>query len=88
MKYDRGQFTSPGKFAEKPIDFDINMVSDNEFNCFDKSHGMPVHRNIEDELLLHPQKSINLTLDSCTHNVIIENEPIQPVGKLKKAAVF
>ena len=57
---ERGQFTSPDKSAGKPMDLDLSMVSDDEFQCYNTSEGKPVHANIDDELQLLP-KETNLT---------------------------
>ena len=43
---ERGQFTIPNKSAGKPMDLDLSMVSDNEFQCYKTSEGKPVHADV------------------------------------------
>ena len=56
----RGQFTSPEKSAGKPMELDLSMVSDDEFQCYNTSEAKPIHTGIDDELQLLP-KETNLT---------------------------
>ena len=52
----KGQFTSPNKSSgEKETDLNLSIVSDEEFDCYNKSDGKPVHTNIDDELQLLPK---------------------------------
>ena len=55
-----GQFTSPAKSTGKPMELDLSIVSDDEFQCYNTSEGKPVHTNLNDELPLLP-KEMNLT---------------------------
>ena len=48
------------KSVGKPMDLDLSMVSDDEFQCYNTSEGKPVHAKIDDELQLLP-KETNLT---------------------------
>ena len=51
----RGQFTSPDKSVGKPMDLDLSMVSDDDFQFNNTSEGKAVHANIDDELQLLPK---------------------------------
>ena len=49
----KGQFTSPSKITgAKETDLILSIVSDEEFDCYNKSEGKPVQTNIDDELQL------------------------------------
>ena len=37
------------------MDLNLSIVSDEEFDCYNKSDGKPVHTNIDDELQLLPK---------------------------------
>ena len=50
---ERGQFTSSGKTAKKPVGLEVSMGPDEEINCYNNSDGKPVHTNVEDEVQLH-----------------------------------
>ena len=79
---ERGQFTSPDKSVGKPMDLDLSMVSDDEFQCYNTSEGKPVHANIDDELQLL-LKETNLTPETGIKTNPLNNEP-QTVRKSKK----
>ena len=52
----KAQFTSSSKnTGEKETDLNLSIVSDEEFDCYNKSEGKPVQTNIDDELLLLPK---------------------------------
>ena len=74
----RGQFTSPDKSTGKPMDLDLSMVSDDEFQCYNTSEGKPVHTNVDDELQLLP-KETNLTPKTGIKTNSLPNEPHQSV---------
>ena len=60
---DKGQFTSPNKNTDKETDLNLNIISDeDDFECYNKSGGKPVHTNIDDELQLFSNES-NLTAE-------------------------
>ena len=80
---ERGQFTSPDKSVGKPMDLDLSMVSDDEFQCYNTSEGKPVHANIDDELQLLP-KGTNLTPETGIKTNPLINEPEQMVRKSKR----
>ena len=54
----KGHFTFPNKNAG--TDLNLSIISDDEFDCYNKSEGKPVQTNIENELQLLP-KDNNLT---------------------------
>ena len=80
---ERGQFTSPDKSVGKPMDLNLSMVSDDEFQCYNTSEGKPVHANIDDELQLLP-KETNLTPETGIKTNPLINEPQQTVRKSKR----
>ena len=80
---ERGQFTSPNKSVGKPMDLDLSMVSDDEFQCYNTSEGKPVHTNIDDELQLLP-KETNLTPETGIKTNTLINEPQQKVRKSER----
>ena len=54
----KGQFTSSSKNTrEKETDLNVSIVSDEEFDCYNKSEGKPVQTNIDDELQLLPKNN-------------------------------
>ena len=62
-RINKGPFTSPSKNPrEKEMDLNLSNVSDEEFDCYNKSDGKPVKTNIDDELHLLP-KNNKLTPD-------------------------
>ena len=57
----KGQFTSPNKIADKEADLNLSIISDeDDFYCYFRSDGKPIHTNIDDELQLIPKEN-NLT---------------------------
>ena len=46
------------------MDLKLSIVSDEEFECYNKSQGKPIHTNIDDELQLLENK---LTPDQGVH---------------------
>ena len=80
---ERGQFTSPDKSTGKPMDLDLSMVSDDEFQCYNTSEGKPVHTNVDNELQLLP-KETNLTPETGIKTKSLPNESHQSVRKSKK----
>ena len=54
----KGQFTSPNKNTE--TDLNLSIISDDEFDCYNKSEGKPIQTNPDDELQLLPKEN-NLT---------------------------
>ena len=54
----KGHYTSPNKNAG--TDLNLSIISDDEFDCYNKLDGKPVQTNILDELQLLP-KDNNLT---------------------------
>ena len=80
---ERGQFTSPDKSVGKPMDLDLSMVSDDDFQCYNTSEGKPVYANIDDELQLLP-KETNLTPETGIKTNPLINEPQLTVRKSKK----
>ena len=54
----KGQFTSPNMNAG--TDLNLSIISDDEFDCYNKSEGKQVQTNREDELQLVPKEN-NLT---------------------------
>ena len=63
----KGQFTSPTKSANKDGYLNLSIISVDEFECYSKSYGKPVHTNIDNELRLL-LKDINLTSEQGIHN--------------------
>ena len=80
---ERGQFTRPDMSAGKPMDLDLSIVSDDEFQCYNTSEGKPVHANIDDELQLLP-KETNLTPETGIKTNPLINEPQLTVRKSKR----
>ena len=80
---ERGQFTSPDNLTGKPMDLNLSMVSDDEFQCYNTSEGNPVHTNMDDELQLLP-KETNLTPETGIKTNSLPNEPHQSVRKSKR----
>ena len=80
---ERGQFTSPDKSAGKPMDLDLSMVSDDEFQCYNTSEGKPVHADVDDELQLLP-KETNLTPETGIKTNSLHDELHQSVRKSKR----
>ena len=58
------------------MELDLSIVSDEEFQCYNKSDGKPIHTNLDDELQLLP-KETNLTPET--------GEPIRE--KIKKNTI-
>ena len=57
----RGQLTSPTKNNDKETEMNLSIISDDDdFECYNKAEGKPVHKNTDDELQLLPKES-NLT---------------------------
>ena len=54
----KGQFTSPNKNAG--TDLNLRIISDDEFDFYNKSEGKPISTNPDDELQLLPKEN-NLT---------------------------
>ena len=54
---EKGQFTSPQKNTGNMTDLDLSIVSDDEFNCYNNSEGIPIGVNVDDELQIHPKKT-------------------------------
>ena len=79
----RGQLTSPEKPAGKPMELDLSIVSDDEFQCYNTSEGKPVHTNLDDELQLLP-KETNVTPETGIKTKEITNEQPQSVRKSKR----
>ena len=46
----RGRFTGRDKLAGKPMDLELSMVSEDDFQCYNTSEGKPVHISLNDEL--------------------------------------
>ena len=76
----KGQFTSPEKSTGKPMELDLSIVSDDEFQCYNTSEGKPVHTNLDDELQLLP-KETNLTPETGIKTKDTTNEQNQSVRK-------
>ena len=51
----KGQFTSPSKNTGNDLNWSI--ISDDDFECYNKSEGKQVQTNIEDELQLLPKNN-------------------------------
>ena len=79
----KGQFTSPEKSTGKPMNLDLSIVSDDEFQCYNTSEGKPVHTNLDDELQLLP-KQTNLTPETGIKTKDTTNEQNQSVRKSKR----
>ena len=79
----KGQFTSPEKSTGKPIDLDLSIVSDDEFQCYNTSEGKPVRTNLDNELQLLP-KETNLTPETGIKTKDTTNEQNQSVRKSKR----
>ena len=63
----RGQFTPPTKNNDNETDMNLTIISDDDdFECYNKAEGKPVHTNIDDELQLLPKES-NLTPERGTN---------------------
>ena len=80
---ERDQFTSPYKLLGKPMDLDLSLVSDDEFQCYNTSEEKTVHANIDDELQLLPRET-NLTPETGIKTNPLINEPQQTVRKSKR----
>ena len=79
----KGQFTSPENSAGKPMELDLSMVPDDEFQCYNTSEGKPIHTGIDDELQLLP-KETNLTPETGIKTKETINEQNQSVRKSKR----
>ena len=53
----KGQLTSPRKNVQKGVDLNLSIVSDEDFDCYNKSEGKPDHANIDDQLQLLPKEN-------------------------------
>ena len=51
----KGQFTSPSKNTGTGLN--LSIISDDDFDCYNKSEGKPVQTNIEDEIQLLPKNN-------------------------------
>ena len=77
------EFTSPDKSTGKPMDLDLSMISDDEFQCYNTSEGKHVHTNVDDELQILPNET-NLTPETGIKTNSLPNEPHQSVRKSKR----
>ena len=77
----KGQFASPNKNTDRETDLKLSIISDDDFECYNKSEGKPVHTNIDDELQLLPKEN-NLTLEQGIY-IGKPNTP-EPVRKSKR----
>ena len=78
----RGQFTSPTKNNDKETDMNLSIISDDDdFECYNKAEGKPVHTNIDDELQLLPKES-NLTPEQGIN--IEKPKTLEPTRKSKR----
>ena len=60
----------------------LSIISDDDdFECYNKSEGKPVHTNIDDELQLLPKEN-NLTLEQGTN--IEKPKTLEPIRKSKR----
>ena len=62
------------------MELDLSIVSDEEFQCYNKSDGKPIHTNLDDELQLLP-KETNLTPET---GIKTTNEQNLSVRKSKR----
>ena len=74
----KGQFTSPNKNTGN--DLNLSIISDDEFECYNKSEGKPVHTNIEDELQLLP-KNNSLTPEQGRYKKNKHKKPTESVRR-------
>ena len=78
----KGQFTSPRKTADKDADMSLSIISDeDDFDCYNRSEGKPVHTNIGDELQLLPKEN-NLTPEQGIN--IEKPKTPEPIRKSKR----
>ena len=66
-----------------PLDLDLSIVSDDNFQCYNTSEGKPVQTNLDDELQLLP-KETNLTPGTGIKTKDTTNEQNQSVRKSKR----
>ena len=78
----KGQFISPSKNTDKEADLNLSIISDeDDFDCYNKSEGKPIHTNMNDELGLLPKEN-NLTPEQ---GIYIEKPKTpEPVRKSKR----
>ena len=80
---EKGQFTSPQKNTGNITDLDLSIISDDEFNCYNNSDGKPIHRNVEDELQIHP-KETRLTPETGSNQGHITTKPKTPIRRFRR----
>ena len=78
----RGQSTPPTKNNDKNTDMNLSIISDDDdFECYNKAEGKPVHTNIDDELQLLSKEN-NLTPEQ---GIKIEKpKTLEPTRKSKR----
>ena len=74
----KGQFTSPNKNTE--TDLNLSIISDDEFDCYNKSEGKPIQTNPDDELQLLPKEN-NLTPEQGRYKKKNQTKPKEPVRR-------
>ena len=78
----KGQCTSPSKSADKEVDMNLSIIPDeDDFDCYNRSEGKPVHTNIDDELQLL-RKENNLIPEQGPN--IEKSKTPEPIGKSKR----
>ena len=82
LRNNKGQFTSPNKNADKNTDLNLSIKSHDEFECYNKSEGKPVHTNIDDELCFRPKEN-NLTTEQGRHKE--KNRTTKPTESVRRS---
>ena len=75
----KSQFTSPSKNTGNGLN--LSIISDDDFECYNKSEGKPVQTNIEDELQLLP-KNNSLTPEQGRYK---KNNPKKPTESARRS---
>ena len=79
---DKGHFMSPNKNTEKGVDLELSIVSEEEFDCYNKSDDLKVRTNIEDELQLLPKDNKLTPEQGMTKE---ENKIIEPTTSVSRS---
>ena len=74
----KGQFTSPSENTGN--DLNLSIISDDDFECYNKSEGKPVQTNIEDEFQLLP-KNNSLTQEQGRYKMKNPKKPTESVRR-------
>ena len=78
------EFTFPNKNTDKEMGLNLNIISDDEVECYNKSESKPVHTIIDDELQLLPkEKTLTIEQGIYIRQKLKTVEPSKSVSKSK-----